>query len=301
MSMATPRAGLSVTRQSLALARDIKLSHTVFALPFALLATFLAAEGWPTPLQLLLIVLCMVTARTVAMSANRLLDAQLDAANPRTRGRALPSGRVSKAFVSGTMAACSAAFLASCAGFLWGLGNPWPLLLGPVVLVFLVSYPLTKRYTTLCHYYLGAALAVAPVCAWLAVAGSLDAAAWVLAGAVLFWTAGFDILYACQDYASDLQTGVFSVPAKLGLERAFWVARASHVLAGGLLLLLPVFAPPLGMVYLLGAGAACGLLVLEHRVISPRDLSRLNLAFFTLNGCIALLVGGLGIVDCVLF
>ncbi|MFN4243792.1 MAG: UbiA-like polyprenyltransferase [Tepidisphaerales bacterium] len=295
--MAVVVVGSAVSAQAVHLAKDIKLSHTVFALPFALLATFLAAGGWPRTGQLGLIVLCMVTARTVAMVANRLLDARLDGLNPRTRGRAIPSGRVSGGFAAAAMAASGAAFLAACGGFYLAYGNPWPALLGPVVLAFLVAYPLMKRVTSLCHYYLGLALAAAPVCAWLAVSGEVGAGAWVLAGAVLMWTAGFDILYASQDYASDVQTGVFSVPARLGLRRAFWVSRASHVVAGGLLLALPLAAPQLGWLYVAGATAACVLLVVEHCIVSPDDLTRLNMAFFTLNGCVSLVVGTLGIVD----
>lgn len=279
------------------LARDIKLSHTVFALPFALLAVFLAAGGWPHAGQVGLILVCMVSARTVGMGANRLLDARLDALNPRTRNRAVPAGRLSRRFVAGAIGVCGAVFLAACGGFWVFYGNPWPLILGPAVLLFLMGYPLMKRYTALCHYYLGAALAAAPVCAYVAIAGDAAVPAFLLAGAVLFWTAGFDILYACQDYQSDLETGTFSVPAKIGIPAAFWVARVSHVLAAGFLLALPAFTNQLEVIYLVGAGLACVLLMVEHAVVSPRDLSKLNLAFFTLNGCVSLTVGLLGIVD----
>lgn len=299
MTGTIPASRPALSHQAAALARDIKLSHTVFALPFALLATFLAARGWPSAGQLGLILLCMVTARTVAMSANRLLDARLDALNPRTRMRAIPARRLTPGFVRLAIGVCSVAFLASCGGFWLVYGNPWPLILGPVVLAFLVAYPLMKRFTAWCHYYLGAALAAAPVCAWVAIAGDVAIPALVLAGAVLLWTAGFDILYACQDYESDLQTGTFSIPAKLGLAGAFWVARASHGMAGLLLLCLPVVTNQLGGLYWAAAAAACVLLVVEHAIVSPGDLSRLNLAFFTLNGCIALVVGLLGILDIV--
>lgn len=299
MTTALPGSGGLLTSTT-ALARDIKLSHTVFALPFALLAAFLAARGWPHWGQVALVLACMVTARTLAMSANRLLDARLDALNPRTKGRAIPAGRLSRGFVIGAIAVCAALFELACLGFWWGYGNPWPAILGPGVLAFLAGYPLLKRFTALCHYYLGAALAAAPVCAYLAIAGELSAAPFVIAGAVLLWTAGFDVLYACQDYASDLETGTFSVPAKVGIERAFWVARASHLVSAGLLVSLPWVAPQLGVIYWVGAGVACVLLVVEHAVVSPRDLSRLNLAFFTLNGCVSLVVGLMGIIDVLL-
>lgn len=287
----------SVGQRVAALAADIKLSHTVFALPFALLAAFLAAGGWPRVWQLGLVLVCMVTARTLAMSANRLLDAKLDALNPRTARRAIPAGRLSRGFVVATIVVCAVVFEAACAGFYVLYDNPYPAVMGPVVLGFLGAYPLLKRFTALCHYYLGAALAAAPVCAYLAIAGHVATAPFVLAGAVLFWTAGFDILYACQDYASDRATGVFSVPAKVGIPAAFWIARVSHVVSAGLLVSLPHFAPGLEAIYYAGAGVAVVLLVVEHLVVSPGDLSKLNLAFFTLNGCVSLVVGMLGIVD----
>jgi 4-hydroxybenzoate polyprenyltransferase len=240
----------------------------------------------------------MVTARTLAMSANRLLDARLDALNPRTARRAVPAGRLSRRFVLATIIACALAFQTACLGFYWLYANPYPALFAPLVLAFLAAYPLLKRFTALCHYYLGAALAAAPVCAYLAVAGHLAPVPFILAAAVLFWTAGFDILYACQDYTSDLQTGTHSVPATLGLRGAFRLARASHLLSAALLLSLPLAtAGTLGPIYYTGAALACTLLIIEHCIVSPTDLSKLNLAFFTLNGCVALVVGLMGIID----
>jgi 4-hydroxybenzoate polyprenyltransferase len=291
-----PMNAPTIAQSSVALARDIKLSHTVFALPFALLAAFLAARGLPAWGMVGLVLGCMVTARTFAMSANRLLDAPLDAANPRTRNRAMPAGRISRPFVLAVIALCAAMFVGCAAGFLI-YGNAWPLILSPVVLGWLGCYPLMKRYTQLCHYYLGAALGLAPVGAYLAVAGQLTVAPILIAVAVLTWTAGFDILYACQDYKSDLETGTFSVPARLGIPRAFWVARASHVASLVLLASVPQFAPLLGGLYYGGVGLAALLLIVEHCVVSPSDLSRLNLAFFTLNGCVSLVIGAAGIAD----
>jgi 4-hydroxybenzoate polyprenyltransferase len=291
-----PTAPASLSAKLVCLARDIKISHTVFALPWAVLSAFVAAGGFPKPGQLLLILCCMVTARTVAMSANRLLDAAIDARNPRTARRAIPSGGLSRGFVLATVAACSLAFVASAAGFLV-YGNAVPLLLSVPVLVFLCAYPLLKRFTRFCHYYLGAALALAPVCAWLAIRGTIAAPPLIMALAVLTWTAGFDIIYACQDYDCDVRDGVFSVPAKVGIARALWISRLTHVCSAALLLALGLVTPAFGRIYFIAAGAAVVLLVVEHSVVRTDDLSRVGLAFFTINGVIALLLGAAGVVD----
>jgi 4-hydroxybenzoate polyprenyltransferase len=278
-------------------ARDIKISHTVFALPFALLSTFLAAGGLPKVGVLALILVCMVTARTVAMASNRLLDAALDARNPRTAGRAIPSGRLSRQFYALTLAACGFAFLAATALFWFAYRNPYPVALAVPVLLFLAAYPLLKRFTRLCHYYLGAALALAPVCAWLAVRGSLAAPPLWMAGAVLCWTAGFDIIYACQDYLSDVECGVFSVPAKIGIGPALRVSRLTHLVCVGMFVGLGRSSPALGTLYWIGVAVATLLLVVEHSLVRPNDLSKVGLAFFTVNGVISILLGTLGILD----
>lgn len=278
-------------------AADIKLSHSVFALPFALLAAFLAAEGLPRLGMIGLILVCMVTARTVAMSVNRLLDARLDALNPRTARRAIPAGLLSKSFVWSMVAGCTILFIAATAGFWFFYGNPWPLRLGVPVLAFISGYPLLKRFSRLCHYYLGAALALAPTCAWVAVRGDVAATPLWISGAVLLWTAGFDIIYACQDYQSDLATGTFSIPSRLGIAGALWVARLTHIAAVASLCLLAASTPLLGMIFYAGIAAATLLLIYEHSLVKPNDLSRLNLAFFTLNGIISLMLGTVGIVD----
>ncbi|HWP39783.1 MAG TPA: 4-hydroxybenzoate octaprenyltransferase [Tepidisphaeraceae bacterium] len=290
------RAGAFICRFRL-FARDIKISHTIFALPWALLAGFVAAGGSPRPGQILLIVLCMVTARTVAMSSNRLLDAELDARNPRTAGRAIPSGQLSRGFYIAALSICGLAFIASTSMFQVVYGNILPLALSVPVLLFVAAYPLLKRFTKLCHYYLGAALALAPVCAWVAIAPKMDLTPFLMAAAVLLWTAGFDIIYACQDYHSDLQTGVVSVPARLGIGPALWVSRITHAGSFAAMLLLGLHEPQLGWLYLIGVGCAAGLLIFEHAIVSPDDLSRVGLAFFTINGIISLLVGSLGILD----
>lgn len=284
--------------QKLALfARDIKIAHTVFAMPFALLATFLAAGGMPRIGQLGLIVLCMVTARTVAMSSNRLLDAELDARNPRTARRAIPAGLLGRAFFWTIVAICATGFIVSTALFRVIYHNPLPLYLSVPVLLFLAAYPLLKRFTQLCHYYLGAALGLAPICAWIAIGAKLTPVPFLIGAAVLLWTAGFDIIYACQDYQSDLQTGTVSVPAKLGIGTALWVSRLTHACSAALLVCVGLFAPHLGTLYFIGAGAAVVLLIIEHSLVSADDLSKAGVAFFTMNGIISLLVGTLGIID----
>ena len=279
------------------LARDIKLSHTVFAMPWALLATFLAADGWPRAGQLGLIVLCMVTARTVAMASNRLLDADLDARNPRTARRAIPSGQLSRGFVIAVLVACALAFVGATSLFGFVYRNWMPLILSVPVLLFIGSYPLLKRFTRLCHYYLGAALALAPICAWIAITGTLRAEPLIMAAAVLLWTAGFDIIYACQDYRSDLETGVVSVPARIGIGPALWVSRVTHALCVAMLVLLGIVSPQLDALYFVGVACAVALLIVEHSLVRPHDLSKVGLAFFTINGVISVVVGTLGMID----
>lgn len=284
-------------------AADIKLGHSVFALPWAVLATFLAAQTLgrrlPTPGQLALIVLCMVLARTVAMAANRLLDAALDARNPRTAGRALPSGRLRPRFVLIVAVLCGGAFVAATSLFGFVYANWLPLTLSVPVLLFVSAYPLLKRFTRWVHFYLGAALGLAPVCAWIAIAGSLDWPVVVMGVAVLLWTAGFDILYACQDHDVDVRDGLHSLPARLGIAPALWLARTSHLACVALLLWLKWLVPQFGPLYLAACVLVLVLLVSEHLLVRADDLSRINLAFFTLNGCVSLTLGILGVIDVV--
>jgi 4-hydroxybenzoate polyprenyltransferase len=239
----------------------------------------------------------MVTARTVAMAANRLLDAELDARNPRTARRAIPAGVLSRGFYGAIVCLCIAGFVAATFGFRYFYQNPWPLRLSLPVLAMLAAYPLLKRFTRFCHYYLGACLAIAPICAWVAIRGTIDPPPFWMFGAVLLWTAGFDIIYACQDYQSDLECGVFSVPARVGVGNALWISRVTHICCVGMLIGLGLSTPMLGMLYFVGVGIAAALLISEHLLVKPTDLSKVNLAFFTLNGIISLLLGTLGIVD----
>jgi len=245
-------------------------------------------------------VVCMVAARTVAMAANRLLDAEIDAKNPRTARRAVPSGRLSRSFVTAALVLCSILFIAATAGFWLIYANLWPLILSLPVLLFLAAYPLLKRYTRLCHYYLGAALALAPICAWIAIAGSIAWPPVIMAVAVLTWTAGFDIIYACQDYDCDVRDGINSVPSKMGIAGALWVSRATHVVCLALLVALGLVSNQLGTLYFVGVACAAALLIVEHAIVRPHDLSKVGLAFFTINGIVSVVMGTLGVVDVLL-
>jgi len=262
-------------------ARMIKLSHSVFALPFALASAALAAaEGGVRPRTLFLVVLAMVGARSAAMGFNRLADHRIDALNPRTAGRELPKGLLSRAQVWLFVLLSSAALVGAAA-----LLNPLCLALSPVALAIVFGYSYTKRFTSLSHLVLGLGLAVAPVGAWLAVRGAFAAAPLALGAAVLAWVAGFDVIYACQDLDFDRAQGLFSLPARLGIARALLLARALHVLAVGFLLLL-WWLVPLHPVYMAGVAGVAVLLGYEHALVRPDDLSRVNAAFFTVNGWI---------------
>ncbi|MBK9127518.1 MAG: UbiA family prenyltransferase [Phycisphaerales bacterium] len=281
----------------------IKFSHSVFALPFALLATFLAARpALPSGVQLGLIVVCMVAARSAAMTFNRLVDLPFDAANPRTAGRALVRGTISRRAAWAFFGLACVAFALGCAGFQFAVqpANPWPLRLCVPVLGWLCLYSYTKRLTRWSHVVLGVGIAMAPVAAWIAISpNTLGLSAWLLMAAVALWIAGFDLIYACQDVDFDRQAGLHSVPARLGVPAALWMARGFHVLTVAGLVAVGSTAE-LGVLYYAGVGAVALLLVVEHALVSPRDLSRVNLAFFTVNGVVGLLLGTLGVLDVVL-
>jgi len=296
---AQPATGLTA---ALHIARDIKLSHSVFALPFALLAMFLAA-GWgqrlPAWWEFALIVGCMVLARTVAMTVNRWADRRLDAQNPRTQGRAIPSGRLSANQMLLAAVACGVLFELLAAGF-WLFGdNPWPTMLGPLVLAWLCFYSYAKRFTALCHVILGIALALSPIAAAIAIEPTYlqSPVPWLLAGMVTCWVAGFDIIYALQDVAVDQSIGLFSLPSRLGVGRALWVSRGLHLLVFLLLSAMLLLSPQLGVGFAIGLALAGWLLIIEHYLIIQSPEHHLNTAFFTLNGVISVVLGGLGIVD----
>jgi 4-hydroxybenzoate polyprenyltransferase len=268
----------------------IRFSHTVFALPFALLSATLAwyRKGFSW-LELTGILLCMVFARSAAMAFNRLADRHLDAANPRTAMRHLPRGQLTPGAVWAFTLICSLGFVGSTMFFLLATPpNPWPLYLSVPVLVFLCAYSLTKRFTALAHFWLGAALLLAPVSAWIAIWGmEADFTVPVLLGlAVLFWVAGFDIIYACQDVDFDRQAKLSSIPARLGVRGSLRLALACHVIMVGLLVGLS-WAADLGAIYLAGVAAVALLIAYEHWLVRPDDLSRVNQAFFQVNGVIS--------------
>ncbi|MHB8897429.1 MAG: 4-hydroxybenzoate octaprenyltransferase [Thermoguttaceae bacterium] len=280
----------------------IRFSHTLFALPFALLAAVMAwaAGSHQDPpagfrgLDLAGILLCMVFARSASMAFNRLTDRRLDALNPRTGNRHLPTGALSVASVALFTAVCSAGFVASTLLFL--PANPLPLYASVPVLLFLLAYSFTKRFTLLAHFWLGAALMLAPIAAWVAIRGELAWPPVVLGGAVMLWVSGFDIIYACQDYDFDVKMRLHSVPARLGIARALRVAAALHCGMVVLLALLPAVFPEFGWVYGLGVAVIALLLVYEHSLVRPDNLARVNQAFFHVNAVVSLgllAIGGL--------
>jgi len=264
----------------------IKWEHSVFALPFALTGAVLAAGGWPRLPVLGWIVLCMVSARSAAMAFNRLVDARLDAENPRTKMRALAAGKLSAGFVAGFVVLSAAVFVLGAA-----MLNRLTLELALPTLAVLLAYSYMKRVTRWSHLVLGLALGIAPSAAWIAVRGSLDWRITVLTAAVLLWVGGFDVLYACQDFEFDRAAGLKSVPQAFGLDAAFWLARAMHVGMVGLLAwLVRLFA--MGGLAWAGVAVVAALLIYEHSIVSPRDLRRMNAAFFTLNGVISVVFFG---------
>jgi 4-hydroxybenzoate polyprenyltransferase len=286
------------TRLSLVL-DSIKFAHSVFALPFALVAMIVAAQGLPDWKTIGLIVLCMVSARSAAMAFNRWADRDIDAANPRTKTRPSVSGAVSPGFLLGFIVACTVIF-GGATFFL----NRICFILALPVLAFLLGYSLAKRFTSLCHFWLGLALGLAPVAAHLAVRGNLEPLAglggrWgfslelfplLLGLTVLFWVSGFDLIYACQDYEIDkADPRLHSMPKRIGIRNSLILSAVLHGLAVALLITCGVYAQ-MGLWYFIAVAAVCGLLIYEHWIVSPTDLSRVNVAFFTINGAVSLLL-----------
>lgn len=266
----------------------IKFEHSVFALPFALTSALLAIRETGLGAQAALaklgwIIVAMVGARSAAMTFNRLADADLDARNPRTAMRHLPAGLLSRRFAWLFLAASVAVFFVAAAAL-----NPLCLKLAPLALALLLAYSYTKRFTALSHFVLGLCLGAAPAAAWIAIEGALDLRILWLTAAVTLWTAGFDILYACQDYEFDVREGLRSLPARLGIARALLVARGLHALVPPCLLAL-AWSFGLGALSLAGVAAIAALLVYEHRLVTPHDLSRVDAAFFTVNGYVSVL------------
>ncbi|HYE91517.1 MAG TPA: UbiA-like polyprenyltransferase [Terriglobales bacterium] len=262
----------------------IKFEHTVFALPFAYIAMVLAAGGWPGLWTVAWVTAAMVGARTCAMATNRVVDRLIDARNPRTAGRHLPRGLLA-AWELKALAIAGAALMFIAAAML----NPLCLLLSPLALAFLVGYSYTKRFTWTSHWVLGFTDGIAAAGGWVAVRGEFDAPALILWLALTVWIAGFDVIYACQDVEFDRANGLHSVPARFGIPAALTIARVNHVLTAAALAALGVVTG-LGTLYWLGWLGVVGLLAYEHSLVSPRDLSKLDMAFFNVNGYIAVLV-----------
>lgn len=272
----------------------IKFEHTLFALPFALSSALVAADGIPALPTLGWILLAMVGARSAAMAFNRIADAKFDAANPRTQSRALPAGLVSIG-AAWVFTIISAGMLVFAARML----NPLAFALSPVALIVVLGYSYSKRFTSLSHLWLGLALGIAPVGAWIAVTGEIGFASMVLSAAVILWTAGFDIIYSLQDLEFDRKTGLFSLPSRIGPERALLVSRLFHAGMAALLVWFGLLTGR-GPVYYAGAALVAVFLIYEQSIVSARDLSRVNAAFFTLNGCVSVAMLGFVAADVLL-
>jgi 4-hydroxybenzoate polyprenyltransferase len=268
----------------------IRFSHTIFALPFALLSAALAWKdknefSW---IELIGIIACMVFARSTAMAFNRLADRGLDAVNPRTAERHLPAGQLTVTSVWLFTLFCAIGFVASTFIF-WARQNPWPTVLSLPLLMFIGAYSYTKRFTALSHFWLGASLMLAPIAAWIAICGMRSLATpFVLGLAVLFWVAGFDILYACQDLEFDRKVGLFSIPSRFGIPFSLWLALTCHLVMFVLLIGLWAITPHLSWIYLGGVGCVGVLLSYEHWLVRPDDMTRVNRAFFQVNGVIGI-------------
>jgi 4-hydroxybenzoate polyprenyltransferase len=274
---------VAVLRNLRATLEMIKWEHSIFALPFALCGAMLAARGFPPVHQLAWIIVAMVAARSAAMAFNRWADAAIDGANPRTNTRALPAGNLSQTFVATFVVVSSVIFIIAASQL-----NRLTLLLSPVALAVLLLYSYTKRVTRWSHLVLGFALGIAPSAAWIAVRGSLDPRILLLTAAVTFWVGGFDVLYACQDYEFDCQAGLHSVPRYFGIPASLWIARVFHGIMVTLLIAL-VISFGMGVCAIIGVLAVILLLVYEHSLVRSDDLSKLNAAFFTMNGVISVL------------
>lgn len=269
----------------------IKFQHSIFALPFALASLFIATDGHPSLKTFFFIVCAMVTARNAAMSFNRLVDKNIDAANPRTQNRELPSGALSTKFATSFCVINSILFVIIAAQF-----NELTLLLSPLALLILLGYSLTKRVTSFTQISLGLALGSAPIAAWIAVTGAISSFSLALGAGVLFWVAGFDLIYSTMDYSFDKQNGMKNLVVKLGIAKALYLARLFHVFCFGFLILAGTLAE-LSHFYYLGCLTMGGILSYEHRLVKPNDLSKVNMAFFSLNGYAALAFFGFVLLD----
>ena len=273
---------------------DIKIQHTIFALPFAIMSAFIAAKGLPQTEKIIWIIVCMVGARSSAMAFNRVLDARFDARNPRTQDRALPAGRVDIRSYWLFLIVSSAIFI-----FAANMLNSLAFYLSPVALLIVFFYSFTKRFTAYSHFWLGLAIAISPVGAWVAIREEISFSSLILGAAVIFWLVGFDILYSCMDVEFDRSSGLKSIPQKFGIENALRIAFASHGVMILFLLGLLLFVDQLGVLYSIGVVVVAILLFYEHSLVRPDDLSKINIAFFNMNGIISLGLMVFVIIDCV--
>lgn len=262
----------------------IKVEHSVFALPFALISALVASNGMPSPRHLLWILVAMVAARSCAMAFNRLVDLRFDRLNPRTQKWPLAAGLLSIPFVIVFVLVCTAIFVFAAYRL-----NPLAFALSPVALFIIFGYSLTKRFTSLSHWFIGLALAIAPAGAWIAIRGKLEVQPVILSLAILFWTAGFDLIYSCQDAEFDRSQNLHSIPSKLGIKAALLIARVCHIITVLLLIGFGITASS-GWLYYTGVGFVALLLLYEHMLVNPLDLSRVNEAFFTVNGAVGVLL-----------
>ncbi len=271
--------------------RLIKFSHTIFSLPFAIMSAFIAANGLPSLRQILLIIGALIMARSCAMSFNRLVDAKYDILNPRTDYRIHLQNLIGRPNLWIFTVFCAILFVVFAAGL-----NLLSLLLSPIALLIIFGYSYTKRFTNLSHVVLGLALALSPIGAWIGIKGEIDLAPFILAFAVLLWTAGFDIIYSCQDLQHDLKTGLYSIPRKMGLKNSLRLSSILHFIMVIVLVIFMYFAN-LDIIYFGGVCFVCVMLFYEHSLIKPHDLSNINMAFFTVNGLISIILMIITLID----
>ena len=262
--------------------RDIRIEHTLFALPFAVMSSFIAAGGMPETGMLALIIIAMFFARSAAMAFNRLVDARFDATNPRTAKRVLASKQVPAISYIVFIIVSSALFCVTA----WYI-NRLAFMLSPAALAIIFLYSYTKRFTAYSHFFLGFALSLAPIGAWVAITGEITTAPLLLGSAVLFWLVGLDIIYSCQDVDHDKSAHLYSIPSRFGIERALQLSYISHIFMIIFLLLSSLFAPQLGTLYFAGVIFTAALLWYEHSLVKPDDLTKVNEAFFNVNGIIS--------------
>ncbi|NIM19361.1 MAG: 4-hydroxybenzoate octaprenyltransferase [Candidatus Latescibacteria bacterium] len=262
----------------------IKYEHTIFALPFAYLTLFLAESGWPSLHNFVWVTLAMVSGRTIGMGANRLIDAEIDARNPRTAERALAAGRISKKQTLVFIIASLAMFLVSVYRL-----SPWSEKLWPIVIIVMILYPYTKRLTSISHLALGLVYLMIPTGVWIAVTNTLTLPSFILAVSAAFWVAGFDVIYSCQDVEIDRKQGLHSIPADIGIQSGLWISRLFHLVFVAALLWAGVLLD-VGALYYIGVAITALLIAYEHSLVAPSDLSRVNAAFFTTNGIISIVL-----------